>query len=112
MKRIPAMLGVGMLAVSALAPCQAAAPAGAADCVRFGLIASTMQADFLAGRSYRQAHADGLRLLGPEHPRQALIVERLARDIYTAPNSRSFSPQLRRQQVLGQCLQAAAAAGR
>jgi hypothetical protein len=98
----------GLLLATALAPSRPAVAMGAPDCARFGLIAQTLQADFLAGRDYRQARADGLRLLGPEHPRQALIVERLARDIYTAPGSRAFSPQARQQQVSMQCLQAAA----
>ena len=97
-----------MACVAALASARMVLAASAADCVRFGLIASTMQADFLAGRSYEQAHADGLRLLGPEHPRQALIVERLAREIYTAPDSRGFTAQARSLQVRAQCLQAAA----
>ncbi len=97
--------------LAALAPMAGTARAAAApDCARFGFIASTMQADFLAGRAFVQAQADGMRLLGPHHPRQARIVERLARDIYTTPDSRSFSAQARRAQVLAQCLQAAAAA--
>ncbi len=110
MSRIPASIAAAVL----LAGCVAAGRDGRAaspenpDCQRFGLIAQTLQADFLAGRSYEQARADGMRLLGPEHPRQALIVDRLARLIYTAPDSRAFSPQARQQQVRMQCLQAAA----
>ena len=102
--RVAAATVLGVALVSSVPAHAAAAP----DCPRFGLIGATLQADFLAGRSYRVARADGLRLLGPEHPRQALIVDRLAREIYTAPDSRAFSAQARQQQVLSQCLQAAA----
>jgi ABC-type sugar transport system substrate-binding protein len=85
-----------------------AALGGPPDCVRFGLIASKLQADFLAGRSFAQARQDGLALLGPEHPYQAQVLQRIARAIYSAPDSRAFSPQARAAQVQGECLQARA----
>ncbi len=102
-------LRLAALATAWLWPAAAWAASGA-DCLRFGLIARTMQADYLAGRSFQQARQDGLNLLGPEHPRQALIVEQLARGIYTSPDSRGVSAQARALQVQAECLQAAAQA--
>ena len=102
------LLALAGLLLAAAPPRAQAALGGAPNCQRFGLIASTLQADFLAGRSFQQAQADGMRLLGPEHPHQSQILQRLARDIYSSPDSRAFSPQLRAQQVRAQCLQAQA----
>ncbi|WP_018913049.1 hypothetical protein [Thiomonas sp. FB-6] len=103
---------VALLACAAAAPAARAALGGPPNCQRFGLIASTLQADFLAGRSFQDAQADGMRLLGPEHPRQSQILQRLARTIYESPDSRRFSPPARAQQVQMQCLQALRAQGR
>ncbi len=100
-------LRVAALATAWLWPAAARA-AGGADCLRFGLIARTLQADYLAGRSFQQARQDGLNLLGPEHPRQTRIVEQLARGIYTSPDSRAVSAQARALQVQAECLQARA----
>ena len=103
------LVGVTLLAAllyTAAPPHARAALGGPPNCQRFGLIASTLQADFLAGRSFQQAQADGARLLGPDHPRQSLILQRLVRAIYDSPDSRAFSAQLRARQVQAQCLQA------
>ncbi len=106
--RLPPWLAVAALLLATAPPSARAALGGPPDCQRFGLIASTLQADFLAGRSFQEAQADGMRLLGPEHPHQSLILQRLARAIYSSPDSRAFSPQARAQQVQAQCLQAQA----
>ncbi len=104
--RLLPSLAAAALLLAAAPPRAQAALGGPPNCQRFGLIASTLQADFLAGRSFQDAQADGMRLLGPEHPHQALILQRLARAIYSSPDSRVFSPQARAQQVQAQCLQA------
>lgn len=110
MMRASLFLGVGLAALTlgAAAPGADAALGGPPDCRRFGLIASAMQADFLAGRSFQQAQTDGMRLLGTEHPHQALILQRLARAVYDSPNSRAYSPQARALQVQAECVQAQA----
>ena len=113
MSQLPAIRSAAAAVAALLLLGVGAAPAYAAlggppDCVRFGLIASKLQADFLAGRSYEQARQDGLALLGPEHPYQAQVLQRIARAIYSAPDSRAFSPQLRAAQVQAECLQARA----